>query len=44
MRRCAGETVAHLAAKRGIHQTMVNAWKKQALAGMATVFSGKVVT
>lgn len=35
------QTVAQLAAKHGIHQTMINAWKKQALAGMAGVFSGK---
>ena len=35
------QTVAHLAAKHGVHQTMINAWKKQAVEGMATVFSGK---
>lgn len=34
------QTVAQLAAKHGIHQTMINAWKKQAIAGMAGVFSG----
>ena len=34
-------TVAQLAAKHGIHQTMINAWKKQAVEGMAGVFSGK---
>lgn len=35
------QTVAQLAAKHGVHQTMINAWKKQAVEGMATVFSGK---
>ena len=34
------QTVAHLAAKHGVHQTIINAWKKQAVEGMATVFSG----
>ena len=35
------QTAAQLAAKHGLHQTMINAWKKQAAEGMATVFSGK---
>lgn len=35
-------TVAQLGAKHGVHQTMINAWKKQAVGGMAGVFSGKV--
>jgi transposase len=34
-------TIAQLAAKHGVHQTMINAWKKQAVEGMASVFSGK---
>ena len=34
-------TVAQLAAKHGIHQTMINAWKRQAMDGMSGVFSGK---
>jgi transposase len=34
-------TVAQLAAKHSIHQTMINAWKKQATEGMAEVFAGK---
>lgn len=34
-------TVAQLAAKHGIHQTMINAWKKQAMEVMAGVFAGK---
>jgi transposase len=35
-------TVAQLAAKHGVHQTMINGWKKQAVEGMAGVFSGKM--
>lgn len=35
-------SVAQLAARHGVHQTMINAWKKQAVEGMAGVFSGKV--
>jgi len=34
-------TTAQLATKQGIHQTMVGEWKKQAMEGMATVFSGQ---
>lgn len=34
-------TTAQLATKHGIHQTMVGEWKKQAMEGMAAVFSGK---
>jgi transposase len=34
-------TVAQLAARHGVHQTMINAWKKQAVEGMAGVFCGK---
>ncbi len=34
-------TTAQLATKHGIHQTLVGEWKKQAMEGMATVFSGK---
>ena len=34
-------TLAELAAKYGIHQTMIAAWKKQAIEGMAATFSGK---
>ena len=34
-------TTAQLAAKHGIHQTMVGDWKRQAMEGMAGVFSGK---
>ena len=34
-------TTSRLAAKHGIHQTMVGDWKRQALEGLASVFSGK---
>jgi transposase len=34
-------TVAQLATKHGVHQTMIGAWKKQAMDGMAGVFSGR---
>ena len=34
-------TTAQLAAKHGIHQTMVGDWKRQAMEGLASVFSGK---
>ena len=37
-------TTAQLATKHGIHQTMVGEWKKQAVEGMASVFSGKEAT
>jgi transposase len=35
-------TTAQLAAKHGIHQTMVGDWKRQAMEGLTAVFSGKV--
>ena len=31
---------AQLAAKHGIHQTLVGEWKRQAMEGLTTVFSG----
>ncbi|MBY3757268.1 IS3 family transposase [Azospirillum formosense] len=34
-------TVSQLVSKHGVHQTLINAWKKQAVEGMAGVFSGK---
>jgi transposase len=34
-------TAAQLAAKHGVHQTMVSAWKRQAMDGLASVFSDK---
>ncbi|MGR3465372.1 transposase, partial [Limimaricola sp.] len=33
-------TVAELVAKHGVHQTVINTWKRQALEGMAGIFSG----
>ena len=35
------QTLAELASKHGIHQTMIAAWKRQAIEGMAVTFSGK---
>lgn len=37
-------TTAQLAAKHGIHQTMVGEWKRQAMEGMVAVFSGRSAT
>ena len=34
-------TTAQLASKHGIHQTMVGEWKKQAMEGLASVFSDR---
>lgn len=34
-------TVSELAAKHGVHHTMVTAWKRQAVEGMAATFSDK---
>ncbi len=34
-------TIAQLVAKHGVHQTLINAWKRQAVEGMAAVFSGQ---
>jgi transposase len=34
-------TLAELAAKHAIHQTMIAAWKRQAIEGLATTFLGK---
>ena len=34
-------TVSQLATKHGVHQTLVGDWKRQALDGLVTVFSGK---
>ena len=34
-------TMAQLAAKHGVHQTLINAWKRQTVEGLAAVFSGK---
>lgn len=34
-------TITQLVAKHGVHQTLIHSWKKQALDGMAGVFSAK---
>jgi transposase len=34
-------TVAQLVPEHGVHQTLINVWMKQAVAGMAGVFSGR---
>ena len=34
-------TIAQLVTKHGVHQTPINAWKRQAVEGMAAVFAGK---
>ena len=36
-------TLAELASKHGVHQTMIAQWKRQAIEGMAATFSGKPV-
>jgi transposase len=36
-------TMAQLATKDGVHQTVINEWKRQAVAGLASVFSGRTV-
>jgi len=35
------QTVAELAAKHGVHVTMINGWKRQAVEGMAAIFGAK---
>lgn len=34
-------TIAELVAKHGVHQTVIHSWKRQALEGMAAIFSVK---
>ena len=34
-------TVSQLAAKHGVHQTMISGWKRQAMEGLSSVFSGR---
>lgn len=34
-------TVAELVAKHGVHQTLINTWKRQAMENMAEIFDGK---
>ncbi|PYD71095.1 transposase [Novacetimonas hansenii] len=38
------QTLAELASKHGVHQTMIAQWKRQAIEGMAATFSGKAVS
>lgn len=38
---CGELTLAELASKYGVHQTMIAQWKHQAIEGMAGIFSGK---
>ena len=33
--------ISELVSKHGVHQTLINAWKRQAVEGMAGVFAGK---
>ena len=33
-------TISQLATKHGVHQTMISAWKRQAMEGLVSVFSG----
>jgi transposase len=35
------QTLAELSAKHGVHQTMIAAWKRQAIEGMASSFGTK---
>ena len=35
------KTIDEIAAQRQVHPTQVSAWKRQAIAGMSEVFSGK---
>lgn len=37
-------TLAELAAKHGVHQTVIAGWKRQAIDGMTATFSGKTET
>ena len=34
-------TTAQLATKHGVHQRMISEWKRQAVEGLSSVFSGK---
>ena len=40
--QCGDKTVKGIAAKRQLHLTQVSTWKRQAIEGMAGVFSDKV--
>ena len=34
-------TVSQLVSKHGVHQTLINGWKKQAIEGLSGIFSAK---
>ena len=34
-------TISQLGSKHGVHQTMINAWKKQTMENPSTVFEGR---
>ena len=34
-------TISQLATKHGVHQTIIGEWKRQAMEGLVSVFSGK---
>jgi transposase len=34
-------TLSQVGAKYGVHQTLINAWKRQAVENLSTVFEGK---
>ena len=36
-------TISQLATKHGVHQTMINDWKRKAIAGLASLFDGRGV-
>ena len=36
-------TTSQLATKHGVHQTMINDWKRVAIGGLASIFDGKAV-
>ena len=35
------QTMSQLVARHGVHQTLINSWKKQAVEGLSTLFSSK---
>ena len=37
-------TMSQLVAKHGVHQTLINSWKKQATEGLSTVFENTPAT
>ena len=38
------QTVSELASKHGVHVTMINGWKRQAVDGMAAIFGARAET